>query len=426
MVARIAHSTNVSKILNYNEKKVSRDDAELIHSSGFLKNTDRLNFYEKVERFNRLNELRPRVELNMLHISVNFDPSEKLSKTQLAAIADRYMEGIGFKEQPYLVYQHNDAGHPHLHIVTNVIQADGKPIVIHNLGKMKSEPTRKEIEKEFGLVRAEDSRRLKQRFELQPVDAQKVIYGTATETKSAMKQAIHEVFSKYKYTSLPEYNAALRLFNITADPGGKDSRIRKHGGLVYRVFDEQGNKVGVPIKASAFHFKPTLKNLKKNFEKNAADRQIHLQSIRDRIDVARLQNADSLREFVADLSAVRIEVVIRQTESGMVYGLTYVDKQTKTVINGSDLGKKYSAASILRQIEHPNAKKPEKHPTKHHSPDEERLKNEKEDAPSLPRVPGFNLKTSQVLSTLMQYDQSFGRSPYELEEEQKTRRHRLR
>ena len=34
-----------------------------------------------------------------------------------------------------------------------------------------------------------------------------------------------------------------------------------------------------------------------------------------------------------------------------VYGITYVDHQTKTVFNGSDLGKAYSAKSILARLE---------------------------------------------------------------------------
>ena len=38
------------------------------------------------------------------------------------------MQGIGFGNQPYLVYQHHDAGHPHIHMVTANIQADGQRI----------------------------------------------------------------------------------------------------------------------------------------------------------------------------------------------------------------------------------------------------------------------------------------------------------
>ena len=65
------------------------------------------------------------------------------------------MDKIEFGKQPYLVYRHNDDGHPHCHIVTNNIQRDGKRIDPHLLGIRKSEPARKEIEHIFRLVKAE-------------------------------------------------------------------------------------------------------------------------------------------------------------------------------------------------------------------------------------------------------------------------------
>ena len=54
--------------------------------------------------------------------------ADKLSKEKLKEIANEYMQKIGFGEQPYLLYQHHDAGHPHIHIVTTNIKADGKRI----------------------------------------------------------------------------------------------------------------------------------------------------------------------------------------------------------------------------------------------------------------------------------------------------------
>ena len=62
------------------------------------------------------------------------------------------MEGIGFKDQPYLVYKHNDSGHPHIHIVSSLITPEGKRIRTQNIGRNQSEKTRKEIEKEFNLI----------------------------------------------------------------------------------------------------------------------------------------------------------------------------------------------------------------------------------------------------------------------------------
>lgn len=439
MVARIASSNNMSAILNYNEKKVSRelpnrntDDcpryaAELIAASGFLKDTDRMNFYDKAERFTKLNSLNTRTGRNMLHISLNFDPSEKnLSKEQLTAITDRYMEAIGFKDQPYLVYQHNDAAHPHLHIVTNIIRNDGTRIDTYNIGKAKSEPARKLLEKEFNLVRAEESLAQKKQFQLQAIDAQTVIYGTTTETKAAMKQAVHEVFTKYKYASLPEYNAALRSYNIAADPGTEESRTRKHHGLVYRVLDEHGNKVGVPIKASAFYFKPTMKNLEENYKKNKEARKKHLPSIRNRIDQALLEHPKSLRDLLEELKTQKIDLVVRQNKTGIAYGLTYLDQETKTVINASDLGKNYTCAYILKQPGRAEIERRQQAIFNLLSNANNPARDLKPDETMLPLVQGFNLKVPNILSNLMRYDETFGRSPYELEEDRKIRQRRLR
>ena len=44
-----------------------------------------------------------------------------LNKEKLCAIAETYMKAIGFEKQPYLVYRHYDAGHPHIHIVSTNI-----------------------------------------------------------------------------------------------------------------------------------------------------------------------------------------------------------------------------------------------------------------------------------------------------------------
>ena len=85
------------------------------------------------------------------------------------------------------------------------------------------------------------------------------------ETKRSISNVVGAVFSQYKFTSLPEFNAALKQFNVIADRGKEEGRIYKNRGLVYRILDADGNKVGVPIKASSIGCKPTLDNLEKKF-----------------------------------------------------------------------------------------------------------------------------------------------------------------
>ncbi len=236
--------------------------AECILASGFIKDIGNLNFYEKLHHFERLISLNDRISINTLHVSLNFDLSENLETQKLQAIASTYMERIGFGNQPYLVYRHDDAGHPHVHIVSTNIQKDGSRISLHNLGKNQSEEARKEIEMEYRLKKAESSKqtylsdRQENILDLHPLNAQRIIYGKS-ETKRAISNVLMRVIPQYKFTSLSSLNAVLKLYNVRADRGEKDSRIYRNNGLTYRILDADGNKTGVPIKASSFYMKPT-------------------------------------------------------------------------------------------------------------------------------------------------------------------------
>jgi len=153
MVARINTGKSISKALNYNEQKVANGKAECIIASGFIKYVNRLNFSDKLHHFERLISLNERTTINTLHLSLNFDSSDKINTEKLQAIARQYMQRIGFGNQPYVAYRHHDASHPHIHLVTTNIQSGGFRISMHNLGKNQSEKARKEIESEFGLVK---------------------------------------------------------------------------------------------------------------------------------------------------------------------------------------------------------------------------------------------------------------------------------
>jgi hypothetical protein len=209
-------------------------------------------------------DLNENVKRNSVHISLNFDVTEKgISKERLMEIADTYMEKIGFSEQPYLVYQHHDAGHPHIHIISIKVRADGSRIDMQNIGRNQSEKARKEIEISYGLVPAEKHKREKE-LVAKPINANKVEYGR-TETKRAITNVLDKVLKNYKYTSLPELSAVLQQYNVVADRGTENSRIFQNRGLVYSILNESGEKVGVPIKASDFYSHPTLKFLEERF-----------------------------------------------------------------------------------------------------------------------------------------------------------------
>ncbi|MBW7892210.1 MAG: relaxase/mobilization nuclease domain-containing protein, partial [Chitinophagaceae bacterium] len=309
------------------------------------KDTDQLGFTDKIGTLQKLISLNERTKLNAVHISLNFDPSEKLDKETLQQIADTYMQRIGFGNQPYLVYQHHDAGHPHIHIVTTNIQRNGKRIKMQNIGRNQSEKARKEIEKEFKLVRAQDHQ-LKEAYAIKPVNVQKIQYGKS-DTRRAITNVLDAILPTYKYASLPELNAVLKQYNIVADRGKEGSRLYNSKGLMYRILNDKGEKVGIPIKASLIYNRPTLKFLQEKFDQNKNDKQQHKLRVKNAIDFSFARKpGQSLQELITALQKERIQLVLRQNDKGIIYGLTYVDHQTKCVFNGSELGKPYSANQV--------------------------------------------------------------------------------
>ena len=345
MVAVIKTSSSIRGILNYNENKVEIGKAECISAVNYPLELEKLSFTSKLNRFLKLAELNTNAKRNTVHISLNFDPSENHSKEKMAEIADVYMEKLGFGRQPYLVYQHHDAGHPHCHIVTNNIQRDGKRIDLHLLGIRKSEPARKEIEEMFGLVKAE-GRKQKEQFSLNPIDVGRVQYGKA-ESRKAINSVLNKVLFDYKYSSLPELNAVLNLYNVHADRGSEESRVFKNNGLLYKILDQNSKPIGLPIKASEFYSRPTLKFLEGKFKSNEAEKESCKKYVKNAIKLAFYrENIISPEKLSNILERESIHMMLRKSREGQLYGITYVDHKTKSVFNGSSLGKEFSAKGI--------------------------------------------------------------------------------
>jgi hypothetical protein len=351
MVAKITLPKSIEGALNYNEKKVQKEAAQCLYASNYLKEASEMNFYQKLHGFEILNSLNERATTKTLHVSLNFDPSEKLSNEKLIEVASVYMEKIGFGLQPFLVYKHEDAGHPHIHIVSTTIKDDGSRINTHNIGRNQSEKARKEIEQKYNLIKAEQQKQL---FKpgINPIDVEKVIYGKS-ETKRSMSNVVSAVFRQYKFTSLPEFNAALKQFNVIADRGKEDGRIYKNRGLVYRILDAGGNKVGVPIKASSIGCRPILDNLESKFQANETLKENLKPFVRAKLDECLSKRPGIMKDLMEELQQKNIYTVLRQNAEGRLYGITFVDNQNKVVFNGSDLGKGFSAAALQSRLVNP-------------------------------------------------------------------------
>ncbi len=348
MVARITTPSSIQQTLNYNEKKVHKGTAACIGQNGFLLPVHKMNFYHKLEGFEMRNSLNERAATKTLHVSLNFSPTETLSNEKILDIGNDYMERLGFAGQPYLIYKHFDAGHPHIHIVSSTIRENGTRINTHNIGRNQSEIARKAIEEKYGLQKAGNGIKAPDKTS-QIFDILKLQYGRS-ETKLGITNVLNAIVNTYNYTSLPEFNAVLKQFNVVADRGKEDGIIYRKRGLLYKVIDPSGIKVGIPIKASTINGKPTLDRLEQKFVQNLRLREPLKRKLMDTIDQVILKKPKSLSEMVAALQKKDVFTVLRQSEDGRIYGITFVDNKNKSVFNGSEIGKPYSVAGLLKQM----------------------------------------------------------------------------
>lgn len=428
MVAVIKTGHSIHRIVNYNENKVKEGVAECIGATNYPLDPDRMSINMKLKCFLKQLELNENVKRNSVHISLNFHASESQFQVEkLLAIAENYMEKIGFEKQPYLVYRHHDAAHPHIHIVSIKVRADGSRIDMNNIGRNQSEQARKSIEKEFDLVNAEAQKKQEQ-HQLKSVAISKALYGKS-QTKLAIQNVLEAVLNNYRYTSLPELNAVLKQYNVSAEWGSENSRIYRHHGLLYRILDANGNRVGVPIKASLFYNKPTLKFLGERFKENVVKRMPYRARVKNAVDMALMKKNITLQELVKALEKQGIHMALRQNETGLIYGITYIDHSTKCVFNGSALGKRYSAKALQERCQQGGSV--EQKPSLQLAEKQQILQQNNAQAEANSTISRITLPAEQTiqipdigkaLDALMQPEQTSDFLPYQLKSNKKKKR----
>ena len=57
-----------------------------------------------------------------------------------------------------------------------------------------------------------------------------------------------------------------------------------------------------------------------------------------------------MAELSALLQKENVNVVLRQNTEGKIYGITFVDNQDRSVFNGSEIGRQYSVAGLLKRM----------------------------------------------------------------------------
>jgi len=131
MVAKINRGNSLYGALFYNQQKVTEETARIISGNRMItdvsENPDKV-IAQTMFSFENYLLANKNTEKPIIHISLNPAPEDYLSDDQFADLAKDYMDRMGYGDQPYIVYVHEDTGRRHIHIVTTCVDENGNKI----------------------------------------------------------------------------------------------------------------------------------------------------------------------------------------------------------------------------------------------------------------------------------------------------------
>ena len=205
MIAKISKGGSFGGAVDYVLDKGK--DAELLAGLGV-----RMRDNEAITRsFEMQAALNPNLSKPVGHIALAFSVQDaaQLDNQLMIKIAAEYLIGMGIRNTQFIIARHHDREHPHLHILFNRVDNDGRTISDRN-DRYRSECLCKELTARHGLYFASGKEHVKE-YRLHESD----------KTKYEIYHALHNAVPRCR--DWPELTAALRREGIATE-------FRMHNG----------------------------------------------------------------------------------------------------------------------------------------------------------------------------------------------------
>lgn len=148
MIAKLVKGRGFRGALEYD---ITKEGGRIISSNMAGKNPREL-----AAEFGEIRKLRPNLGKAVLHVSLSAAPGEKLTDEQWREIGQRYLRGMGFTDNQFIITRHTDTEHEHIHILANRITHAGE-VVSDGQDYKRQETIMREIERDYGLQRVAPS-----------------------------------------------------------------------------------------------------------------------------------------------------------------------------------------------------------------------------------------------------------------------------
>lgn len=345
MVAKISIGSSLYGALAYNGEKINEEHGRVLGANKIVLPADgNINIGAMAENFKAFMPKMGKTKKPVLHISLNPHPDDRLTDQDFEILAREYLDKLGFGEQPYIIYKHEDIDRHHIHIVTVNVNEQGKRLDQSFLFR-RSKKITNELEEKYGLHKA-------QREKVSP-DTPITKIDPNGDIKRQVQNTVKLVGMRWQFQSIGEYNAILRLYNVRCEITDGKVNGREYHGLVYFATDDNGNTIAMPLKASRLGKFASRTAIENKFERDKD--KINIKPTK-RLVTDAMAASTGKEDFIARLKEKGIDLILRYNDDGRLYGATYVDHNNHVSLNGSRLGKEFSANALHLWFNDPSAK----------------------------------------------------------------------
>lgn len=271
MVIRLTTGAQVGGALRYNEQKVVQRQAYVLGAAGFANNElAAKNRYYTTSVLESQSRKNGNVKKPTLHFSLSLHPSEQVSDEKFKAMAHQFMDEMGYRNQPYMVYRHHDTAHPHIHIVTTCVDESGVKIN-DSFIKRRTNAVRQKLEVRFDLIKAQG--RGKAPETSQSVEATKAPASDELQRKDRLETILRQTFQQSTFSTIGEFQDLLKKQQVQTTLHQSTTAGRILRGISYQFTDTSGKATTPRIKASEIGAWATWNGVEKQFGKSNQQQQ---------------------------------------------------------------------------------------------------------------------------------------------------------
>lgn len=334
MIVEIHQSSpTMVRTLRYNEDKVRSGVASVLCTANI--GSDDLDVVNRVFEQREREAIRE-LEHVSFQMSVNPSVSDDIDESRIPAFVEDVMEDLGYGNQPWVVFRHNDIERVHYHVVSIRVDEDGRKIRDY-YEKRQCDRIVQALEGKYGYVKGRAEETPEREKASLPVFSE----GSGDVVRS-IENCVRDSLA-YHFTTERQFAEILRCHGVRVQEGLGTRDLTVH--LSFQGLDREGRPCTGSISDAQLSF-DVRDTLNRRLEEcRMTDLKQNRSELRHALSEA-LRSSGDIPSLQTALRGKHIDLVIYTDREGKPRGTTLIDHRSRCAFKGSEISRTLSGSLL--------------------------------------------------------------------------------